>query len=124
MPMLGDDLDYFLALAATGTLTGTAQRLGISQPALSKAMQRLERKVGARLVTRSSRGAELTEAGRAVHDRLRVASQDMDDAVQEARNLGGNDAGLLRVGLTPATTDFALQALLPTLTAERPAASL
>jgi DNA-binding transcriptional LysR family regulator len=122
--MLGDDLDYFLALAATGTFTGTAERLGISQPALSKAMQRLERKVGARLVTRSSRGAELTEAGRAFHDRLRAASQDMDDAVQEARNLGGNDAGLLRVGLTPATTDFALKALLPTLTAERPAASL
>lgn len=122
--MLGDDLDYFLALAATGTFTGTAERLGISQPALSKAMQRLERKVGARLVTRSSRGAELTEAGRAFHDRLRAASQDMEDAVQEARNLGGNDAGLLRMGLTPATTDFALKALLPTLTVERPAASL
>lgn len=122
--MLGDDLDYFLALAATGTFTGTAEHLGISQPALSKAMQRLERRVGARLVTRSSRGAELTEAGRAFHDRLRAASRDMEDAVQEARNLGGNDAGLLRMGLTPATTDFALKALLPALIAERPAASV
>jgi DNA-binding transcriptional LysR family regulator len=122
--MLGDDLDCFLALAATGTFTGTAGHLGISQPALSKAMQRLERKVGARLVTRCSRGAELTEAGRAFHDRLRAASRDMEDAVQEARNLGGNDAGLLRMGLTPATTDFALKALLPALTAERPAASV
>jgi DNA-binding transcriptional LysR family regulator len=122
--MLGDDLDYFLALAAKGTLTGTAEHLGISQPALSKAMQRLERKVGARLVTRTSRGSELTEAGHAFHARLRAASRDMEDAVQEARNLGGNDAGLLRMGLTPATTDFALKALLPALTVERPAASV
>ena len=74
--MLGDDLEYFLALAATGTFTGTAGNLGISQPALSKAVQRLERKVGARLVTRTPRGAELTEAGRAFHARLRAASRD------------------------------------------------
>jgi DNA-binding transcriptional LysR family regulator len=121
--MLGDDLEYFLALAATGTFTGTAGNLGISQPALSKAVQRLERKVGARLVTRTPRGAELTEAGRAFHARLRAASRDMEDAVQEARNLGGNNAGLLRMGLTPTTTDFALKALLPALIAERPAAA-
>lgn len=122
--MLGDDLQYFLALAATGTITGTAEHLGISQPALSKAMQRLERKVGARLITRTARGIELTEAGKAFHARLQATSRDMDDAVQEARNLGGNDAGLLRMGVTPATTDFTLQALLPALTAERPAASI
>jgi len=122
--MLGDDLDYFLALAATGTFTGTAEQLGISQPALSKAMQRLERKVGARLITRTARGVELTEAGRAFHGRLQTASRDMEDAVQEARNLGGTGAGLLRIGLTPATTDFALKALLPALTVERPAASI
>lgn len=122
--MLADDLDYFLALAASGTLTGTAEHLGISQPALSKAMQRLERKVGARLFNRMARGVELTEAGRAFHLRLRAASRDMEDAVQEARNLGGNDAGLLRMGLTPATTDFALRALLPALTVERPAATV
>lgn len=122
--MLGDELQYFLALAHAGTFTGTAEHLGISQPALSKAMQRLERKVGARLVTRTARGIELTEAGKAFHARLQAASRDMDDAVQEARNLGGNDAGLLRLGITPATTDFTLQALLPALTVERPAASI
>jgi DNA-binding transcriptional LysR family regulator len=122
--MLGDDLQYFLALAATGTFTGTAEHLGISQPALSKAIQRLERRVGARMVTRTARGIELTEAGKAFHARLSAASRDMEDAVQEARNLGGNDAGLLRMGVTPATTDFVLQALLPALTVERPAASI
>ena len=122
--MLGDTLEYFLALAATGTFTSTAERLGISQPALSKAVQRLERQVGAKLIIRTPRGAELTEAGRALHQRLLAVSRDMDEAVQQARDLGGGHAGLLRIGVTPATTDFTLRALLPTLTDERPAARL
>lgn len=120
--MLTDDIEYFLAVAATGTLTTTADRLGISQPALSKSIQRLERKVGVRLIARGPRGVELTEAGRAFHDRLQAVSRNMDDAVQEARNIGGGQAGLLRLGVTPATSDFALRALFPTLLDERPAA--
>jgi len=122
--MLGDDLQYFLTLASTGTMTNAAEQLGISQPALTKAVQRLEQKVGARLLIRSSRGAELTEAGRAFRDRLQAASRNMEDAVQEARNLGGIQAGILRIGVTPATTDFVLRALLPALTIERPAARI
>jgi DNA-binding transcriptional LysR family regulator len=120
--MLGDDLEYFLALAAAGTFTGAAQRLGISQPALSKAVQRLERQVGVKLIIRTARGAELTAAGIALRGRLQAVARDMDEAVQEARDLGGGHAGLLRVGVTPATTDFTLRALLPALLEERPAA--
>jgi DNA-binding transcriptional LysR family regulator len=122
--MLGDDLEYFLAIASAGTFTSTAEQLGISQPALTKAVQRLERKVGVRLITRTPHGPELTEAGRAFYDRLRSVSSDVDDAVQEARDLGGGHAGLLRIGITPATTDFTLGALLPALTTERPAARI
>lgn len=122
--MLSDDADYFLALAASGTFTRTAERLGISQPALSKAIQRLERKMGVTLVVRTARGVELTDAGRALHLRLSAVSLDIDNAVQEARDLGGGQAGLLRVGITPATTDFAIRALLPKLVTERPAARI
>jgi DNA-binding transcriptional LysR family regulator len=122
--MLRDDFEYFLALAATGTFTSTAERLGISQPALSKAVQRLERQVGVKLIIRTPRGAELTEAGRAFRERLQAASRDMDEAVQEARDLGGGHAGLLRIGITPATTEFTLRALLPALIEERPAARI
>jgi DNA-binding transcriptional LysR family regulator len=122
--MLGDDLEYFLAVASTGNFTGTAQRLGVSQPALSKAVQRLEKKVGVTLLVRTPRGAVLTEAGRAFHDRLQTVALDLDGAIAEARDLGGGHAGLLRIGVTPATTDFSLHALLPTLTTERPAARL
>ncbi len=122
--MLGDDLEYFLAIASTRTMTSTAERLGISQPALTKSVQRLERKVGVKLVTRTSRGAELTDAGRAFFERLQALSRGMDDAVQEARDVGGSQAGLLRIGVTPATTDFTVECLLPTLMLERPVAHI
>ncbi|WP_194724186.1 LysR family transcriptional regulator [Noviherbaspirillum malthae] len=122
--MLSDDVDYFLSLAASGTFTRTAERLGISQPALSKAIQRLEKKMGVKLLIRTVRGVELTDAGRALHLRLQSVSRDIDNAMQEARDLGGNQAGLLRVGITPATTDFAIRALLPQLITERPAAHI
>jgi DNA-binding transcriptional LysR family regulator len=46
----------------------------------------------------------------------------MDDAVMEARDLGGGHAGLLRLGITPAVSYFVLSALFPTLNTERPAA--
>jgi DNA-binding transcriptional LysR family regulator len=120
--MLGDDLEYFLAVASTGNFTGTAQRLGISQPALSKAVQRLEKKVGVTLLVRTPRGAVLTEAGRAFRERLQTVALDLEGAIAEARDIGGGHAGLLRIGVTPATTDFSVHALLPTLAAERPAA--
>lgn len=120
--MLTDDIEYFLAVAASGTLTTTAERLGISQPALSKAIQRLERKVGVPLLARGPRGVELTEAGRSFQQHVQAASRTMEDAVQEARNIGGGQAGLLRLGVTPATSDFVLRALFPTLLDERPAA--
>jgi DNA-binding transcriptional LysR family regulator len=120
--MIDDDLAYFLTVAGTGTLARAAEQLGISQPAVTKAIQRLERKVGVGLVERTARGSVLTEAGKIFHARVLGVSTQLDSAVQEARDIGGGHAGLLRIGATPATTRFALRSLFPTLLVERPAA--
>ena len=120
--MIDDDLAYFLTIASTGTLARAAAQLGISQPAVTKAIQRLERKVGVALVERTARGSILTEAGKVFHARVLAVSTQLDSALQEARDIGGGHAGLLRIGATPATTSFALRSLFPTLLAERPAA--
>lgn len=122
--MLDQDVEYFLAVAAVGSLATAAQRVGITQPALSKAIQRLERKVGVALITRSAQGSELTAAGAALQKRLRSMAKDADEALEHARDLGGGHAGLLRIGATPAATIFTLDALLPKLPHERPAARL
>jgi DNA-binding transcriptional LysR family regulator len=120
--MIDGDLTYFLTIASAGTLARAAEQLGISQPAVTKAIQRLERKVGVTLVERTARGSVLTEAGKIFHTRALGVSMQLDSALQEARDIGGGHAGLLRIGATPATTSFALRSLFPTLLVERPAA--
>ncbi|MFE3993483.1 LysR family transcriptional regulator [Streptomyces goshikiensis] len=65
-----DDFDmrhlrYFLTVVRAGTVSAAAQELHISQPSLSQQIRRLERRIGASLFIRSSRGVELTAGGRA-----------------------------------------------------------
>jgi DNA-binding transcriptional LysR family regulator len=65
-----DDFDmrhlrYFLTVVRAGTVSAAAQELRISQPSLSQQIRRLERRIGAPLFIRSSRGVELTSGGRA-----------------------------------------------------------
>ncbi|RZI85213.1 MAG: LysR family transcriptional regulator [Rubrivivax sp.] len=122
MGTLDPDIHYFIAAATEGSLVRAAQSLGLTQPALTKAIKRLEKHLGVTLFVRTPRGSELTDAGRAFYARVRTLSNAMDDAVMEARDLGGGHAGLLRLGITPAVSHFVLSALFPTLTTERPAA--
>ena len=122
--MLEDDLVYFSTVATAGSLARAAERLGVSQPALTKSVQRLERRLGVKLLVRSSRGIELTDAGAAFLVRSRAISRELEDAQQEARDLAGGQAGILRIGATPAAANFTLAALLPRLIDERPAARI
>lgn len=122
MATLDPDIHYFIATATEGSLVRAAQSLGLTQPALTKSIKRLEKHLGVTLFVRTPRGSELTDAGRAFYQRVRTLSNAMDDAVMEARDLGGGHAGLLRLGITPAVSHFVLSALFPTLNTERPAA--
>ena len=67
------DMDeyYFYRIVLTKNITRAAEEIHISQPALSKAMARLERKYGCRLVYRNKKGVELTEAGAILFDGIR-----------------------------------------------------
>jgi DNA-binding transcriptional LysR family regulator len=122
MATLDPDIHYFIATAKEGSLVRAAQSLGLTQPALSKSIKRLEKHLGVTLFVRTPKGSELTDAGQAFYGRVRTLSNAMDDAVMEARDLGGGHAGLLRLGITPAVSHFVLSALFPTLSTERPAA--
>ncbi|USX25347.1 LysR family transcriptional regulator [Oxalobacteraceae bacterium OTU3CINTB1] len=121
---MNHDVAYFLAVADAGSLARAAERLSMTQPALSKALQRIEQQVGVKLLSRSAQGSTLTEAGRAFYTRMRAVTRDAEDAMQEARDLGGGHAGWLRIGATPAAANFTLSALLPSLQQERPAATI
>lgn len=81
-------LRYFVAVAEEGSLTVAAERrLHTAQPSLSRQLRDLEQEVGAQLLVRSSRGVELTPAGRVFLDHARVTLQAAADAVAAARRV-------------------------------------
>src|ERR1700739_4627036 len=78
-------LRYFVAVAETGSLTVAARRiLHTSQPSLSRQIRDLEDEVGAQLLTRSTRGIELTPAGRTFLDHARSMLSQVEAAAEAA----------------------------------------
>jgi DNA-binding transcriptional LysR family regulator len=73
-------LRSFVAVAEEGKIAGAATRLFITQPALSRQIQELEREIGEQLFLRVPLGVELTEAGRELLAKARVAIEAADDA--------------------------------------------
>jgi DNA-binding transcriptional LysR family regulator len=82
------ELVYFVAVAEELHFSRAAERLGIAQPPLSRAMSRLERRMGVRLLERTSRHVELTPAGLVFLDECRSLLQGMDTAVQRTKRAG------------------------------------
>ena len=81
-------LRYFVAVAETGSLTVAAQRiLHTSQPSLSRQIRDLEDEVGAQLLTRSTRGIELTPAGCTFLDHARLVLSQVEAAAEAARRV-------------------------------------
>ena len=79
-------LRYFVSVADAGSLTLAAEQgLHISQPSLSRQIRDLEDEVGAQLLTRRSRGIELTPAGRAFLEHARVVLSQVEAAAEAAR---------------------------------------
>ena len=73
-------LRSFVAVAEEGKIGVAATRLFITQPALSRQMQELEREIGEQLFLRVPLGVELTQAGRELLPRARVAIEAADHA--------------------------------------------
>src|SRR6266851_4322992 len=79
-------LRYFVAVAEERSITVAAtQRLRTAQPSLSRQLRELETEVGARLMTRSVRGIELTAAGRVFLDHARLALAQVEAGREGAR---------------------------------------
>jgi len=92
----------FLAVVDAGSMRAAARALGLSQPALTKSIRQLEEELGGVLVTRSVRGAQPTEIGRAFLARARSVTADLRRAREEVAQLRGARGGSLTVGAAPA----------------------
>ena len=92
-------LRYFVAVAEEGSLTVAAEkRLHTAQPSLSRQIRDLEYRVGVPLLLRSTRGVELTPAGRAFLDHARLALAQVDAAREAARRAAQPAKPMLALG--------------------------
>jgi DNA-binding transcriptional LysR family regulator len=92
------ELRAFLVLADHLHFSHAADALHVSQPALTKQMQRLEAKVSGRLLVRGYRKVALTPAGEILRDRARRLLREAEVAEQMARLAVNGKAGVLRIG--------------------------
>ena len=124
MSLLNRELEYFLAICETRNLARAAAALGISQPALTRSLQRLESHVGAQLFDRAPRGVELTPIGVALRARADRARITLDDAEREVAQLAAGKIGKVRIGAGHMVARFVSQSLLPRFIVERPTAQV
>jgi DNA-binding transcriptional LysR family regulator len=105
-------LRIFHTLATTGSFTGAARRLGISQPAVTIQVRELEDASGVRLLERGARRLHLTDAGRAL---LRVTEKIfgfVDEAEAVLAQAGGAVSGTLRISASGTAGAYLLPPLL------------
>lgn len=110
-----DEINAFAAVADARSFTRGARRLGVSSAQVSKLVARLENRLGARLLNRTTRDVSLTDTGRAYLERARQLLEDYERLESSVRDQAG-PSGLLRISapvsfaasqLTPALLDFA-----------------
>lgn len=111
---------YFVAVADEGSLTRAAQRLFVSQPALTKQIRQLEDRLGVRLFTRSRSGMALTEAGRELADRAPTMLAACDLALRETKSAASRAARVLRVGFLASAANEATQDIIAAFGRARP----
>lgn len=102
---------YFIAVAEELNFTRAAARLGLAQPPLSAAISKLERKLGVRLLERTSRRVALTPAGAVLLEQGQLAVEAATAAVERTRR-AGRQPDRLTVAVKPGTgTDLLQQAV-------------
>ncbi|MBH1934824.1 LysR family transcriptional regulator [Streptomyces sp. AV19] len=120
MAMTLRQLQYLVTIVDSGSFTRAAERLHVSQPALSRQLQSLERTCGGPLVERGSRPVLLTPLGRAVLPHARATLAEVDRANSAAQRVSGNQRLELRVATLYSVSFGVLPPALAAWRRERP----
>ncbi len=117
-----DQLRYFLKVAERGNFTHAGEDLAVSQPALSRSIQKLEDELGQPVFERKTRSVCLTEAGKLLQSRVRQALTILEDAKAEITDDG--ESGRVRVGAIPTIAPYFLPKILQQFSDAFPKATL
>ncbi len=112
------------AVADAGGFGRAAERLGMTQSGVSKAIARLESRLGARLVQRTSRAVALTDEGRALCERVAGHLAGISEAAAETAHARGAVRGRLRVNVDPLFSRMVLAPKLSAFLQQNPALEL
>ncbi|APZ96744.1 LysR family transcriptional regulator [Fuerstiella marisgermanici] len=117
-----DQLRYFLQVAERGNFTRAAEDLAISQPALSRSIQKLEEELGQPVFERKARSVSLTDAGTLLQARAQQVLTILEDTKAEITDDG--ESGRVRVGAIPTIAPYFLPDVLRQFSEEFPKATL
>jgi DNA-binding transcriptional LysR family regulator len=121
MNMNPASLRAFAAVAETGGFTAAARALGVSQPAVSRAVRDLERSVGFELLERAPKGIRLTRAGESFLLNAREVIGAMRSAEESVVALGGLGHGRLHIGASTTIATYVLPVFIGKFLEQHPA---
>lgn len=117
-------IDVMIAVVETGSFVRAAAAIGMTQSGVSRAIARLESRVGVRLFDRTARAVTLTEEGRSFYQRVRPHLAGIEDAATEAAGSASVVRGRLRVNVDPFFTRLMLAQNFGALLDKHPELSL
>ena len=106
------DVLAFVRVVETGSFARAAERMSLSKPVLSRRVARLEERLGARLLTRTARGAQPTQVGQAYYERAAAILADLEAAQEVVAQAVTQVAGPIRLS---APLSFGVAHLAPVL---------
>ena len=118
------DIVVFVRVVDDGSFTRAAERLKLSRSVVSKYVTRLEGRLGARLLNRTTRRLSLTEAGRIFYERSRRGLQDIEEAEAEVSRLQEKPRGVLRINSPMSFGILHIAPALPEFLAQHPEVSV
>ena len=109
------ELNAFIAVVEAGGFSAAARRRGEGQPAISKAIAALEKRLGVALFNRSTRNVRLTDQGQRYYDRAKPLVEEMDDVDNEMTNSTLSVTGLVRISVASTFGRLHILPLIPEL---------
>lgn len=117
-------ISVFLAVAEVRNFRVAAERLGVTRPAVSQAIRRLEDRLGVALVQRTTRSVSLTEAGEQLYQRMAPAVAEIGAALDTTADRDAAPSGLLRLAVSSIAERFISGPLLASFADAHPGVHL